>query len=242
MLPLSYHEITDACAQPGCPLCRLAERIVQRHLDRVIYDSVNDPPTRARLRESFGYCYPHAWQLTQTGDGTAVGVAFIYRDMLNAITKLLQTAQGERPSLSLLARLREKLNRTRPSSATEPIVQQLVPGHNCLACAERDKMTNLFLITLTDALGKGDAVMEQALRDSDGLCVPHLRQALALTRSETAVATLLTLTTTKLLALQTELSELLRKNDYRFRGEGFGSEADSWLRAVSAVIGAARPE
>lgn len=220
----------------------MAQRTVQRHLDKVIYDSVNDPATRARLRESFGYCYEHAWQLTKTGEGTAVGVAFIYRDMLNAITKVLQQAHNERPSRPLLVQVQEKINRTKPAQATADMVQQLMPGENCLACAERDKMTTLALITLTDALGKADTTMETAVRDSDGLCILHLRQALALTRSETAVTTLLSITTEKLLTLQTELSEFLRKNDYRFRGEGFGAEADSWLRAVSTVVGSAHPE
>ncbi|MCA9957941.1 MAG: hypothetical protein KC413_17125 [Anaerolineales bacterium] len=234
--------MSDACAQPGCPICRLAHRTVQRHLDKVIYDSVNDPATRAQLRESFGYCYEHAWQLTQTGEGTAVGVAFIYRDMLNAVTKILEKAGQERPSRPLLAQVQEKVNRTRANSATANLTQQLVPGANCLACAERDKMVDLALITLTDALGKADEKMESALHASDGLCVPHLRQALALCRSDTAVTTLLSITITKLHALQAELTEFLRKNDYRFRGEGFGDEADSWLRAVSTTIGTIRPE
>jgi len=36
-------------------------------------------------------------------------------------------------------------------------------------------------------------------------------------------------------ALQAELGEIVRKNDYRFRGEPWGSEKDAWLRALQKL-------
>jgi hypothetical protein len=37
--------------------------------------------------------------------------------------------------------------------------------------------------------------------------------------------------------LADELSEFIRKNDYRFSKEGFGTERDSWLRATGVLTG-----
>jgi len=41
----------------------------------------------------------------------------------------------------------------------------------------------------------------------------------------------------KLESLHRELAEFIRKNDYRFKDEGFGTESDSWKRAVHKLTG-----
>ncbi|MBI3763863.1 MAG: hypothetical protein HY260_18620, partial [Chloroflexi bacterium] len=70
-----------------------------------------------------------------------------------------------------------------------------------------------------------------------GLCLAHLRRALELTRSESAFETLVTLERERLTAFLAELDEFLRKNDYRFRDEGFGPEGNSWRRAIAWIVG-----
>lgn len=237
MVPLSYHEIIEACQERGCPFCTLAQRTVRRHLEQVIYDSVNDPPTRDRLRASLGYCYEHAWQLTQAGTSTPLGVAFIYRDLLNTVTKELEKGMHKRPSRLTFSKVAEVVDRHKPSVFTRDGVRRLKPQQSCPACDHRDQMISLYAIALMDALGEDDAPMGKAVTHSAGLCVPHLRRALELARSETAVTTLLALTIAKYRGLQAELTEFIRKNDYRFSDEKMAAEADSWLRALSALVG-----
>ena len=38
-------------------------------------------------------------------------------------------------------------------------------------------------------------------------------------------------------SLLAELSEFIRKHDYRFTGEGMGEEGTSWIRAIEMVAG-----
>lgn len=219
-------------------MCYLAQRAERRHLEQVIYDSVNDPPTRARLRESLGYCHEHAWQLTQAGASTPLGVAFIYRDLLNTVTKALEQGGYERPSRRLsFSQVVETVDRNKPSTYTQTAVQRLTPQKPCPACAHRDNMTTLYAIALMDALGENDARLRDLLAASDGLCLPHLRRSLELARSETAVTTLFAIHIPKLKSLQAELTELIRKNDYRYTDEKVGEEGDSWLRALRTLVG-----
>jgi hypothetical protein len=48
---------------------------------------------------------------------------------------------------------------------------------------------------------------------------------------------LLDLTLEKWQKLNDELTEFIRKNDYRFSKEGMGAERDSWKRAAAALVG-----
>jgi hypothetical protein len=57
-------------------------------------------------------------------------------------------------------------------------------------------------------------------------------------RDEATFETLLEITKEKLVNLQEELSEFIRKHDHRFRHEKFETEGDSWHRAITQIAGA----
>jgi hypothetical protein len=77
-----------------------------------------------------------------------------------------------------------------------------------------------------------------ALRASDGFCLPHLTQALEGIKDISMGETLVSIQRTKLEGLKTELAEFIRKNDYQAIKEGFGREGDAWLRSIGMVAGA----
>jgi len=66
----------------------------------------------------------------------------------------------------------------------------------------------------------------------------HLRRALELAPNAAAFDRLRAASAEHLARLTAEVAEFIRKNDYRFVGEVFGPEGDSWRRALAAVIGA----
>ncbi|HET6823693.1 MAG TPA: DUF6062 family protein, partial [Anaerolineales bacterium] len=105
----------------------------------------------------------------------------------------------------------------------------------CPACEHREEQTRSLLSALAEELGTPEMV--EALRASDGLCLPHLRLALGFVKDDTAYETLLTLSRAKLESLRSELAEFIRKNDYQVIKEGFGTEGNAWLRAISLVVG-----
>lgn len=237
LIPFSYYDVLDACAQPGCPFCRLAEETVNRYLDAILYENVNDPGTRDQLRASLGYCNEHAWRLPNNS-GSALGIAILYQDLLTTVARNLEGARFE-PVAGLLRRATEALDPERPSAATEAAVRALAPQAECPACAQRDGMEAIALGALLEALGRSDEPMQQALRASAGLCLVHLRRALELARDRASFEFLQQVAQDKLRGLLDELGEFIRKNDYRFSHEGFGAEGDSWRRAIAVIVGAA---
>lgn len=232
METLTYYDLLKACEQAGCPVCRLEQSGVERYLAALFYESVNDPGVRDRLRRSLGFCQEHAWLVLEARLGLALGVGIIYQDLLETLLErqprhpIKLRSQKRFPWVGRYAYGPLNLNEVRQAlEATDP----------CPACEQRQAIAARALSVLSESLG--DEAMVKALKSSDGLCLPHLRQSIAYLKGEDALEVLLSITITKWQKLKHELSELIRKHDYRFRQEGFGPERDAWRRAVALLTG-----
>ncbi len=229
-----YFELRDALDGQGCPICRLALRTVERFIDYLIYENVNDPEVRADIRDARGFCNLHAWQLRDNRG--ALGVAIIHRDVLETVMKQVKAGQYQANTwLRSLNRVRTTLGATPPSEATTELVTELAPRKPCLVCRIRDNMEAVYIRNLLAALDNPE--IGDALRDGAGLCLPHFRQALQQVPDEATFTTLVEIQLNAWERLQHELSEFIRKHDYRFQDEGMGTEGDSWIRALAQISG-----
>lgn len=233
----SYFDLLDACAHPGCPVCRLETKIVDHYLTGILYENVNDPDIQTTLRRSRGYCHEHAWLLTKVSGGVALGIAILYRQVAREIAGEMEKARYAGSKSLSLRQAQEALSRDKPAAATETIVRRLRPQDQCPACALRDRMIDFVLHAMLDALARQDERIQAALRASTGLCLPHMVRAFELSRDEAAFDALCSLEQEKLAGLIHELDEFIRKNDHRFMAEGFGKEGTSWRRIVGWVAG-----
>ena len=229
---IAYQKLCEVLDLPGCPVCRLTLEAVASYLDQLMYADVNAINIRERLRLARGFCPEHARQVIEIGH--ALGVAIIYKDVIDNLIRAL--AAGHYRTPSLWRRVLEARDSVRACTATADLVSTLGPQQMCPACAERRMMEDVYLGTLNDHLEEDPEFLE-AMRQSDGLCLSHFRRALELVRTQRAYEFLVELQLDQWQALSQELSEFIRKNDYRFRHEGFGAEGDSWLRAVQQIIG-----
>lgn len=211
-----YSDLLEACARPGCPLCRVSLDFVRDYLDSTMYERVNDFGVRATLRDARGYCNTHAWMLTE-GHGVALGTAIIQRDVLNTILEATDVAPLGRGARQY----------------AQGILRRLRPTAECPACAHRRMMEDIAIQTLLKYLD--DTRLVTALNETPGLCLPHFSRALELVEDYAQLLRLLRFQRKALERLYGELSELIRKHDYRFIGEGFGQGSDSWLRATGIV-------
>jgi hypothetical protein len=202
--------------QTACPLCRLVTRSVERSLRALFAEFVNDPPVRERLRRAQGFCAVHTPLLASLGD--ALAVAILYNDLADAAQARWQaeaTAGGRRG-----IRMGGRRKSAKPPSAP------------CPACAAAQEAEARYASAL--AAGLESAEVWAALETGDGLCVAHTERVLAQAKPALA-ARLRQQEAARLAALQAELQELIRKNDYRFRGEPWGAESDAWRRALRKI-------
>jgi hypothetical protein len=229
-----YHDIREALGQPGCPFCRLLSRSADRYLDAVLWEMVNDSDVRAELNQARGYCQQHSWMLVRAG--AALGVAILTRDVIKTLLGVLATNRIEDVRSPVLQGLRRSLDKGAVSRAPATLMAELSPQAPCPACAHSLSLEKDFVETLLAHLD-GPGALAQAYRGSDGLCLPHFRQALAQAASSTDARTLIAAQQVVWEQLHAELSEFIRKKDYRFRDEPFGDEKDAWRRALESIAG-----
>lgn len=217
--------LLEACREPGCPLCRLETKSVERYLDNQFYESVNSPKWRETLRASLGFCHEHAWLGVNKRLGDALGYSIIYHDLITSLLK--QLSDGAPPQASpRRASLRERINK---------IMDIFTPHKPCPVCVKRDETRRTLIHTLVNEIKT--LQMVEALRASNGFCLAHLRLTLEHIHEPADYQQIIDIQRDKLEGLRAELSEFIRKNDYQAAHEGFGTEGDAWLRAVSMIVG-----
>jgi hypothetical protein len=256
-----------ALEEPGCPICRLIHETEARYLFYLLYESVNDGTTRAHLVRSLGLCPRHAWDMQATeqerwNDGMGTGI--IYEDLtarlFGCLSDYLERSSPARGSLlaRLILRLRSLkhlgrwLNRegrigswlTRRSSRTSPmnrLVATLSPVGRCRLCETVEQTEKTKLGGLVGHLG--DPEFRKVYEASDGLCLAHLRGALAFAEEDDTARHLVRLAVDKAGRLLSNLREYGRKHSWSNRDEPkYPWEQASWIRAVAFFAGEPRED
>jgi hypothetical protein len=208
----------------GCAPCHGAGRAAWRHIDSLLWEFVNDPGIRRRLRASRGFCREHALMALSVASkqGAGVGIAILYEDFLRHIRDQAVGAATRRG--------RGATRRSRGSSLRRASAR-------CPTCESADATAANYLRILGEADEDSDPG-RAARRASRGLCLPHLAMGLELAATDEAAERLLDVYLRGEEALRASLLEFVRKHDYRFRGEGMSEdERDAWVRAAYTVVG-----
>ena len=221
----------EACRQSGCPICRLEQQGVERYLDNQFYENVNRPAWRDHLRASHGFCHEHTWLAVNMRFGDALGFSIIYHDIVNNILRSLNEDSGS------AHKARQGMG-TSMRSRIDGVLAALTTRKRCPACEYREELTRDLLSAFLEDLQTSQ--MKEALQASEGLCLPHMRQALGTTNDGSNYEVLLDHHREKLESLKNELADFIRKNDYQVIKEGFGREGNAWLRAISIIAGRRR--
>lgn len=215
-----------------CPICKLTLNAVEKYLDSYLYENVNDPCIRSDLRQARGFCADHAWRMLHTLTGT-LGIAITYQDMVATLRRALEIEQGRARSAF---RSRFWLPRKMAINAHRILgefVDRLQGKAQCPACRHAEEIEDMYIFFALQLLDDDDVASRVAGR----LCIRHFYLAVKQTRNQHHLDILISSQLAQLQHLETELAEFIRKNDYRFTHEGFGSEGDSWRRATLHVSG-----
>ncbi len=210
-------QLLEACQRRGCLLCRLGQESAEHYLDAWKYELFTDVGVREELRRSRGFCHRHTWQLAQMG--ATIQLAVAYRDILSDAAEQLEGG-------------------SRSAHRRSWFEAKRVP---CPGCMQEEQAVVSMIPFLRQALL--DNEFYTAFLASDGLCLAHYQRACELKvsgGSEHGREWLTQLRQGQLAILQrldAQLGELIRKHDYRFKGEAKGEEMLSWRWAAGIVAG-----
>lgn len=207
----AYYEVRDAFQEKeACPFCILELRSVERYLTNILYENVNNPSVRKELKLARGYCHRHAHKLLEYGDG--LGTATIYADQVEAFWNTLQHCRKKH---------RNQLD--------------WHPSKPCPACVIQEESRHRYMETFLEWLD--DQEMRETVENGGMLCIPHLKMIIDQCHSPAQREILLSLHEKKYKSLLEEIHEFIRKHDYRFAHEPYGTEANSWRRAIHMISG-----
>jgi len=225
---ISYFDLRDALAQPGCPVCSLAERNSFRFLDALLYERVNDVGTREGLRKSLGFCNWHSWKCLEVPNAP-LGLGIIHSDLLEQILERLDRIQRSFPMRIPF------LRRLWGGGKAEKTFPPIRPGHSCPACRSVRFFEEMYLEILLDYIAEEDFEGQFSL--SPGICFPHLIIAIEKYPGHRNLGLLIQRQMKKWQSLKAELEEFIRKHDYKYAHEPRGAESDSWKRALEMLVG-----
>lgn len=221
--PPPRDELQAAYRAAGCPICSLLTKSERRYIDITLYEHVTDVKWRTEVRAARGFCTLHAERVLSIGR-SALGASLVAAD-------ILQTLRSELPSQSIggstLGRLRAAFG------ANNSLVAVLRPQQPCPLCAYLADLGRVYVVALLDDLQTEDGRAQY--EQSAGMCVPHL--TMAAQHGGGGLGHLLDHQTRKWEQLEAELAEFARKQDYRYREEASGAEADAWQRAWRLLAG-----
>jgi len=211
-----YYDLLDAVREAaGCFLCAIEANSIRRYYESLVHECVNDPGVREALLRSQGYCHRHAHYLRSRRSAPAI--AILYEDQVKLFLSLLDRLRSASPnSLRTTAHVRRR-------------------REVCPACRVQNDCRNRYCSALIEWFH--DPEMRAALDQCRGLCVPHFLALLDKPMDSQTRWCLIEMQRARMVSLLGELAEFRRKQDYRFSGEELGSESDSWLRAVSMMVG-----
>lgn len=231
----AYIQLETALKKPGCPICTVAKEAGRRYLDNLLYEYVNDPLIRSSIAASWGFCQQHTRELLDFSI-YSLGIAIINEGLLDNWVKHLTNLSNFLPADNKdgFPRILKRHSQDGPGTK---LAAALEPTSPCPACRTEEEITQTILRELNYQLAANDGNIIALYHNSPGLCLPHFRRALALAENPASVKILVQLQLEKLQALQQELKEFIRKQDYRFISEPRGQEKDSWIRSLLLLAG-----
>lgn len=227
---LTRLDLIEALRRLGCALCSLAQQKSQRYVETLLDNAVTDVDQRDAWRRAKGFCHWHAWMATTVPQASG-SLAILYADVLRHETEHLATLRA-----SLLStRWQRWLPRHRLGKRVQHWLNAWQQRQTCPACCLWQEQEQLCIAVLLDDWH--EPTLQAAFSQSSGFCVPHLARLIAHGTAHHHLPDVLAAQQERFQALQAEIHEFIRKLDYRFAREPYGSEADAWQRVLALFVG-----
>lgn len=237
---LSIVMLTEAMKKPGCPVCRLEHEVAIHSLDSFLWESTNDPGARKPINDAYGFCPEHTRMLVaveMSNSGPLLGVNIIYELLSKNVSRDLKNIKRTESKNQEGQSFFEKLG-FRIDTSQKPVI--LKPKEQCPICDQMDQSGRNILSTLCQMITDKDEKIIEVYRQSDGLCLRHLRIGLQdfMMEHPFAADILINDAVQRLNTQQVQMLEYIRKHNWAYREEKLTPEEGiAWLRTLTFFTG-----
>ncbi len=215
-------------------VCQLSDRQVERTIDSLCYEKIDDYEVRRFIHQSGGFCREHSLRVLEHGDPLVH--AIIYSRLFERKVEALRSQEGRTPFRSRRINGKRLRKRERPRGADT---------NHCLICMAVRELENR-VMPLISCFYTLDEAFRNAFDARGHLCVPHLESLFSPKEGKTPEKQLLDKSTRSIITAQIEkyevlakhLREIERKFDYRYCGEDqCEEEREAWKLAAALWTG-----
>lgn len=210
-----YYDLLDLFEQENCPLCVLKEKWVSDFIETFLYEGVNDRKMRKKIQANGGFCYDHAHAMMSHGDPLAHGI--LYSVLIDEY--ISSPSFAEPAKQSFLKKVKQE--------ETE-----------CLIC-ELERNADISTVRMfLDFFENSPEFVDKFSETKTCLCKPHTDILKTVTKNKELIQKVTEIQKENLLYLKGCLDEIVRKHDYRYKGEELTPEERlAWQRAVRLMVG-----
>jgi hypothetical protein len=239
---LAVNNLLEAMKKSGCPVCRISRQAAERALESFLWENVNEPDVRQGILDSLGFCPLHTRVMVARELVTSslpLGTNIIYEHLGREIAGTLKKLRpGSAASVvnglgSHARRLLEKAGLLKHGGGP------LHPRGECPACTAGNNSAWNALHVLCEELQKEGEVRSSYLA-CDGLCLPHLRDAIEHYAGvfPSAIQLLIDDTVQRLEAQSVDMKEYIRKANWAYRDEKLTEAEDTaWRKTLTFFTG-----
>jgi hypothetical protein len=223
-------ELIEILPQRGCGFCYLARVKSQRYVETLLDTAVIDVARRDAWRAAKGLCPWHAGMALEVPQ-SASSLAILYEDVLDhELRHLARLTASEASTRWLRARYRQRL-----AQRLQRWLRAWQQRDLCPVCRLWQTYEQLCMAVLLDDWH--NPALMQAFTQSSGLCLPHTVRLVTHGMAHRHLVAFLAAQQARLQTVHGELRAFIRKQDYRFAHEAYGSEADAWQRVMALLVG-----
>lgn len=232
---LTVIELKTALGEAGCPICTQKKRGTQRSLAFYLSERYMDRPAREKLMDAYGFCPPHLFMMASQemrSAGEPLGINLAYEQLSGRTRQALQQWQAKELHVPRVLRWLRRL--LRGSTAPLPMKQP------CPICASVDEHVDRALAAMMEEINRNTEDICLPYQHGDGICLPHLRQALDVFAADFphAAEFLVQDALTRLEQQQAEMGEYIRKHNWKYRGEALTpGEERAWRKTIAFYSG-----
>ena len=241
---MEYHldtiPVIDALNEDNeCLLCVVQQKTDKMYSEAFLGGSVMSPETRVKVNEH-GFCSRHFHILYEQKN--RLGLALMTHTYMRETVRQLRDKEKKLP-----LNAKKKFFAAKNGDEFrqfEDFCRWIEDKHDdCMVCKKVDEAMERYTYTMLH-LFKNSEEFRRKLGESRGLCVHHLKQSVEIANSKynSAVAAewlkfIMPVEYKAFERLDGELDWFIKKFDYRYREEPWGTSEDSLVRALQKMVG-----